>query len=112
MLRAVVVGVMAVSALALTPSSVCAQGQDAKLSELLPNLYRDVSIDEFDAFVSVFSEAGIESDVYFPQIVEALGQRFLLSASIIRGAANRSRVRAIRSVRFSPSDRSPLADGA
>ena len=88
MLRAVVVGVMAVSALALTPSSVCAQGQDAKLSELLPNLYRDVSIDEFDAFVSVFSEAGIDSDVYFPQIVEALGQRFLLSASIIRGAAN------------------------
>jgi hypothetical protein len=62
MLRSFVLVVAVASALVGTPERVAAQGQNAPLSELLPDLYLDAITDEFFLFFTVLPSFGIEVD--------------------------------------------------
>ena len=53
MLRSFVVVVMVASALVVAPARLAAQNQDPPLSELLPDLYRDLIIAKSSRFVTV-----------------------------------------------------------
>lgn len=86
MLRSFVVVLVVTSALVVTPSRAAAQGQNAPLSQLLPQLYREIIVGEVLAFAEVLPEFGIDVDV--DQLLADAGARGSTAIEIIRLASN------------------------
>ena len=84
MLRPLVVIAMTLSALVLAAANSSAQNQDRPLTEVLPQLYFDVSRREARAFFEVFPFA----DFVQEEVENALIERLRLSQNIISLAGN------------------------